>query len=335
MRRKKKSISKEIRVGTVIGLAIIIIVSTVFAIGGQRKMFGEKVSYKILFESTSGLYEGDPVLLTGVEVGNVLSVSFPRDIMEKRILVEVEVLKDVSPRIRQDTKAKVAAASLVYGKVVSLSMGSQDQPDLLPGSYITADKGMDFTSIVSNTDTAITDVRDILAKIDKGDGLAGLLINGSPEMKGMLTNLSVSSKRLADILTRMESGQGTAGALLSNSESFKKTLADFQLSVADLQIMTGNLKGKKSIAGKLINDKVYGDEVMKDLKLTMRSLASITAKIDTGHGSIGSLINDRDLYVGLQDIVLGVQNSKLTKWLIQNRRKAGEKERKKIEKSGK
>ena len=75
MRQKKKIIGREVRVGAVIGLGVIIIVAFVFAIGGQRKMFGDKVTYKILFDSTSGLFEGDPVLLTGVEIGNVLGMS--------------------------------------------------------------------------------------------------------------------------------------------------------------------------------------------------------------------------------------------------------------------
>lgn len=332
--KKKKKIDKNIRVGAVIGLAMIIIVATVFAIGGQKKMFGEKVSYKILFKTTAGLYVGDPVLLTGVEVGNVTDVSFPEDISEPRIIVEVEVLKEVAPRIRKDTRARVASASLVYGKVVSLTMGSQKAEPLQPGSYITAEQGTDYAEMASNTDTVITDIRSIVGKIENGEGLAGLFLNGSPQVQSTLNNLSESSARLAGILTRLERGESTAGAFLSDSVAFRETITEFQQSVADLRKITENLQGEKSVAGKIINDEAYGETVMKDLQSTMHSLASITAKIDSGQGTLGSLINDKSIYYGLQDVVLGIENNKLAKWLIQNRRKAGEKERKKLEESG-
>ncbi|MBN2415182.1 MCE family protein [bacterium] len=332
MKQTKKT-NKDIRVGAVIGFALIVIIATVFAVGGQRKMFGEKVRYSILFETTAGLYVGDPVLLTGVEVGNVSNVAFPQDIREKRIIVEVEVLKEVAPRIRKDTRAKIASASLVYGKVVTLSMGSMEAEILEPGSYITAEEGFDYSSVVSNTDTVITDIRSIVNKIEEGQGLAGLFLNGSPQIQATLANLTESSARLAGILSRLEKGESTAGAILSDSLAFRQTITEFQQSVADLRRITENLQGEKSVAGKIINDEAYGETVMADLQSTMHSLASITAKIDSGQGTLGSLINDKSIYYGLQDVVLGIENNKLAKWIVQNRRKAGEKERKKLEAS--
>lgn len=328
---QKQKTSRDIKVGAVIGLALIIIVFTVFAIGGQRKMFGEKVSFRILFETTSGLYAGDPVLLTGVEIGNVKRLSFPEDISEKRILAEIEVLKDVASRIREDSRARIASASLVYGKVVSISMGSLEAPALKPGGFIPAEKSTDYFRVVTNADSVITDIGDIVGRIGEGEGLAGLFLNESPQVRATLENLSVSSARLAAILTRLDKGEGAAGAVLSDSLAFKKTLTEFQQAVADLQSVTANLRDSSSVAGKLINDKEYGEAFMKDMRSAMSSLASITAKIDSGQGTLGSLINDRSVYYGLQDVVLGIENNKLAKWLIQNRRRAGEKEREKLE----
>ena len=68
-----------------------------------------------------------------------------------------------------------------------------------------------------------------------------------------------------------------------------------------------------------------------DLASTLSHLASITAKIDSGQGAVGQLINDPSIYHGLQDVVLGMEQSSMTRWLIQNRRKAGEKTREKID----
>ena len=326
MKHKKKR-SKEIRVGAVILFALAIIVGVVFSIGGQRKLFGGKVKYKILFNMTGGLYEGDPVLLSGVEVGNVRQIGFPEEVGMKKIFVEISVSEGVRPRIRKDTRARVAAASLVYGKVVELTMGSPEEPEIPAGGFIEAEYITDYSAIVDSTNLMVEDIRRVLSKLERGEGAVGMLLNEPLEMRQTLRHLSVSSSRLARILDRVDQGKGPMGVLFSDSVEFRQTLESFKQAAADLEKVTANLKGKESVAGKLINDEEYGETLMKDLQSAIHSLASVAAKIDTGKGALGSLINDRELYYGLQDVVLGVQRSSVAKWLIQNRRKAGEKER--------
>ena len=326
MKRKQKR-SKEIRVGGVIVFALAIIVGFVFSIGGQRKLFGGKVRYNVLFNTTGGLYEGDPVLLMGVEVGNVTRIGFPEKLGEKKILVEIAILDEVSPRIRKDTRARIGAASLVYGKVVTLTMGSLEEPVIPVGGTIEAEDVTNYTAIVDSTNLMVEDIRRVLSKMDRGEGIVSILLNEPLEMRQTLHNLSISSRRLSRLLERVDQGKGLLGVLFSDSVGIRQTLEDFKQSTGDLEEVTKNLKGKESVAGRLINDPEYGEALMKDLRSAVHSLANITAKIDTGKGALGSLINDKDLYYGLQDVVLGVQSSSVAKWLIRNRRKAGEKER--------
>ena len=87
--KKQRAGFKEIKVGGVIVVALGVMVGTVFFIGGKKKLFGGKVTYQIHFDSTGGLYVGDPVLLTGVEIGNVTHIGFPQEIGTKKILVEM------------------------------------------------------------------------------------------------------------------------------------------------------------------------------------------------------------------------------------------------------
>ena len=326
MQRKKKRM-REIKVGAFILVSIIIMVGVVFLIGGEKRLFGEKIRYKIFFNSTGGLYIGDPVLLKGVEVGNVVKIGFPSDLNKKKILVEISVLKKVSPRIRKDTRARISAASLVYGKVVELTMGSLREPEIPPGGTIKAEETASYASIMDSTTLMLENIREVFSKINRGKGTIGLLLNNPLEMKQTLHNLSVSSQHLASLLKKADNSTSPFGALLSDSVDFSKTLKDFKNATADLAELTKNLKDKKSVMGKLINDKEYGESLTKDLRSAIHSLASITAKIDTGKGTLGSLVNDRELYTGLHDVVLGVKKSSVAKWLIRNRRKAGEKER--------
>ena len=171
-RTQKKNIRREMRVGGVILIALTIMVAVVFAIGGQSKLFGHKVKYRILFSGTGGLYTGDPVLLTGVEVGNVSSIGFPEDLNAQKIQVEIEVSKDVAARIRRDSRARIASASLVYGKLVEISLGTQAAEAVPEGGFIESEDPTSMTAIVDSTQGVMTDLRRLLGK-DRPGSRAG------------------------------------------------------------------------------------------------------------------------------------------------------------------
>ena len=327
----KKNIRRELRVGGVILLALIIMVSVVFAIGGQSKLFGQKVKYRILFSGTGGLYTGDPVLLTGVEVGNVSAIGFPEELGAQKIQVEIEVSKEVAPRIRLDSRACIASASLVYGKLVEISMGTLAAEPVPEGGFIEAEDPTSMTAIVDSTQGMMTDLRRLLGKIDQGPGLVSQLLNEPAELRETLRYLNASSRELALLLAQMRQGEGAVGTLISDTVAVRQVLDDMRAASGHLKTLSAQMASGKGTFGRLVNDEAYGRAVTDDLASTLSHLASITAKIDSGQGAVGQLINDPSIYHGLQDVVLGMEQSSMTKWLIQNRRKAGEKTREKID----
>ncbi|MFO7891725.1 MAG: MlaD family protein [bacterium] len=332
MKKKiKESLTKEIRVGIFIIFSLAVIIGFVFSIGGNSKLFEDKVGYKIFFHSTGGLFEGDPVLLNGLEVGNVVYLGFPEKTDNSNILVKISISKEVAPRIREDSRARIESASLVYGKVVELTMGSPTLPAIEPGGFIETRSSTNYTTIVDSTNLMVGDIRSTISKINRGQGALGQLVNEPMGIQQTMKNLMETSNYLARILEKVECEETPVGSLLSDSINFKNTIEEFKASVSDFRKMTRNLNDEHTVAGKIINDKEYGTEIMKDLKSAAHSIASITAKIDSGEGTLGGLVNDPQVYLGLRDVILGVEKSSLLKWIINNRKKAGEQERKAIE----
>lgn len=318
---------KELRVGAMVLLALIIILATVFAIGGQRKMFGGKVRYTIHFTSTGGLYVGDPVLLVGVEIGNVSRISFPEEMETQKIIVEISVIEEAARRIRQDTRARIAAASLVYGKVVELTMGSSDQPQIRSGELIQAVDPTNYSAVIDSTNLMVDDIRQLIWRLNRGEGMFATMLNEPLEIRETLHSLSLSSKRLSSLIEGLERGEGALGVLMKDTTHVREIIQSVKKTAGDIEEASRNLKDRKSMAGRMINDEEYGEEVMNDFRDAIKSISSIAAKIDTGQGTLGRLVNDEIMFLALQDVVLGVQSSKLAKWLVQNRRKAGERER--------
>jgi len=326
-----RNLKTVLRVGFFVAASLTILVLSVFLIGGRSTPFSGKARYLIRFESTAGLYEGDPVLLTGVEIGNVSRIFFPESLDEKRICVEVSVDRRVKNRIRKDTRAGIGSASLVYGKVVALTPGSAQQPEIPEGGLIEAEEASGYKDIVDNTGVAVEDIRRIVAKLDQGEGALGVLLNEPLEIRKTLHHLNLSMERISRILEGIEKGKGALGAALSDSTGFQSALEDFRIASRDLKVITGSLRSRRTLMGKMINDEAYGDSVTQDLKTALHEIAGIAAKLNSGKGSAGLFINDPSVYEGLQHVILGMEKSRMTRWMIQNRRKAGEAEERRQE----
>lgn len=328
---RKRDTSIIVKVGIFIIAALSVMIGFIFTIGDSDNLFGNNEEYKIYFESTGGLFEGDQVLLNGVEVGNVKHIGFPEDVKNKKIIVKISVKKEIANRIREDTRARIVAASLVYGKVVELSMGSNSFPVIKPGKLIKTQISSNFTTVIDSTKLMVGDIRTVLSRLKRSDGVFGKLLNEPMDIQQTMRNLAHTSRYLASILKKMDDDKSAIGAILSDSVDFKKTIENFNSAVSDFRKMTNNLVEKRSAAGRLLNDEEYGKKLMDDLYSAVHSISSITAKIDTGKGTLGGLVNDPEVYLGLRDVILGVERSSLMKWIIKGRKEAGEKERKKIE----
>ena len=74
---------------------------------------------------------------------------------------------------------------------------------------------------------------------------------------------------------------------------------------------------------KLVRDEEFAKELMKDLSRISRSLASVAEKLDRGDGTAGKLVNDPSVYEAIDDILVGVNESKFLRWLVRNRQRSG------------
>ncbi len=92
----------------------------------------------------------------------------------------------------------------------------------------------------------------------------------------------------------------------------------------DLKGFTGNLNREDGgLVQRLVSDQEYGREVSGKLRSTLDNLAVVTGKVAHGQGTLGKLVADPSVYNGLSDVVAGVNQNKMLRWLIQNRQKAG------------
>ena len=81
------------------------------------------------------------------------------------------------------------------------------------------------------------------------------------------------------------------------------------------------------LLAKLLQDEQMSEEITRDLREMLHNLNLLSQRLESGEGTLGKLIEDPEVYEALNDILVGVDNSKMLRWLVRNRQKSGIEER--------
>jgi phospholipid/cholesterol/gamma-HCH transport system substrate-binding protein len=105
----------------------------IFLIGDNRSLFDSKVPFRTQFDDVQGVKPGSTVRMGGVDIGTVSRVQYPADPGQTLIDVEISVVKREAARIREGSKASIAAKGLLGDKMVSIVAGPPDRPPIAAG----------------------------------------------------------------------------------------------------------------------------------------------------------------------------------------------------------
>src|SRR5690606_26296135 len=110
----------ELRVGIFVLTSVLIGGAIAFSVGSESNLFDSKTTYRVVFDTVSGLRAGSPVQIAGVAVGSVQSVDFTDS---GEIEVRFDVLSDATRLIRGEPGAeaqKDAPPGTPTGSIASL-----------------------------------------------------------------------------------------------------------------------------------------------------------------------------------------------------------------------
>jgi phospholipid/cholesterol/gamma-HCH transport system substrate-binding protein len=159
-------------------------------------------------------------------------------------------------------------------------------------------------------------------RIENGPGPLPRLLND----RRMADRLSSSLDRLDAILAQAQNGPGLVPGLLNDPATkakFDDTLANLNQVARDLHQFTADLNTSEGLLPRLVNDKAYGREITGKVNQIVDHLNDVSSKLSEGKGTAAQLINDPKIYDAVNDIIVGVNDSRLLRWLIRNRQKKG------------
>lgn len=356
---------RDLAVGALFSLALVVVAVTIMAVGGESRLFSKKARYSVVFPSAEGLVVGSPVKMSGVVVGSVQAIRLSTDPGTTGIEVEVGIDHAFSGRVRRDSRAALRILQLLSGeKFVEIIPGSPEKDPLPERSVLDTQQEqalLEQAGIAAENLNEITiSLKNILDKLERGEGLIGQMITdpefgmeGLDALRGSLQNLEVITgdlrqgrgvvgrllrdeefaqktetlfaavDKVADLIGSVDLEKGALGAVLVEGGAGQRAIEDYAATAASLRRIAENLESEDGMLGQLIGANEDGEEFGQDLRQLVGNLAEISEKINSGEGTLGALVNDRSLYDGMEDVVVGVNDSKFARWLLRRYQRKG------------
>ncbi len=220
--------SRAARLGAFIILALAILVSGIFVIGGKQYLFQSTYRVNARFGSVVGLASGADVRVGGVHSGSVRSVDLPSKPTDK-ITVRMDLDKSTHTIIKQDSIATIETEGILGDQYIAISFGSAKGGEVLDGGTISSEPPLEMSAlfkkangILDSSQEALTNVThataslsSISAKINDGTGTVGALVND----KKIYTQLDQTTIGLRDTVTKAQAG---VSAFQENMEALKQ-----------------------------------------------------------------------------------------------------------------
>jgi len=207
--------TRAARLGAFIVVTLAILVVGAFIIGSKQYLFSSTYQLKAQFDNVVGLDAGGDVRVGGVHSGTVRNIVLPHKAGEK-VTVIMDLGTSTHEIIKQDSVATIETEGLLGNQFLAISFGSAGSGDVRDGDIIASQPPLEMADLlqktsdildssqqaIQNATRATANLDSISAKIDKGQGTAGALVND----KALYTNLEQTTGAMRDTMAQAQAG---------------------------------------------------------------------------------------------------------------------------------
>lgn len=302
----------QLKVGITVVAASITLAVLIFLMSGTGGWFVKKIFLKSYFDNASGLRNGAPVRLNGVDIGNVTAIRVVRG----HDPTPVEVIMKVSTRFHyallKDSVTAISTAGVLGESFIDIDSSFAKLGQAQDGDVLRTRDTPDIQDVVRSSQTTLQNLDALLRRLDRivafvesGQGSIGKLIYDPT----LYNRFASTVNEFQDLVNQVSQGKGTIGKLISDDELYQKING----SVDKLNAMVDDLNAGKGTAGKFLKDPT----LYENANHAIANVRQLTDDINAGKGAIGKLAKDQELAARLQNTI-----NKLS--LIADRLEAGE-----------
>ncbi len=284
-------ISNETKIGSLTAISIVLLILGFNFLKGKT-FFGKSHNLFAKYTNVQGLATSNPVVINGLQVGTVYSISTDKNM--KEILVNMTLTKDVN--IPTNSIA-IIKPSLLSTPSIEIKLG--DAQTYIPkNGYIATEATAGILNdVLSKVDPVLYQVTKAVTSIDSVLLSVNRILDPTAKnnISAMLANLNATTANLVgaskSLTTLLNTQSGALAGTLNNLNSF-----------------TGNLDKNNGKINSLVDnlDKTATNLSQLDLQKTLAvlnntigDLKSTIGKFNNNNGTIGLLLNDTRLYNNL------------------------------------
>jgi len=290
----------QLKVGLTVILASLTLGLLLLLMSGTGGLFTPKIILRSYFDNASGLREGAPVRLNGVDVGNVTAIRVVSDPARQVSPVEVtmKVTTKYHANLRKDSVTLLSTAGVLGETYIDIDSSQAKGPEAQDGDELKAQFVPDFQDVVrasqgtlQNLDALEKRVDRILAFVESGNGSVGKLIYDP----SLYNRLNAAVNQLQGVMAQVTQGKGTLGKLISDDALYTKLNA----TIDKVNGLIDDLNAGKGTAGKLLKD----EALYNNANETIANVKKLTEDINAGKGAMGKLAKDQAFADKLQNVI--------------------------------
>jgi phospholipid/cholesterol/gamma-HCH transport system substrate-binding protein len=286
----------DLTVGAVFALGLLIVALAVMAVGGDSHLFSKLAVYRVTFPTVTGLVQGSPVKMSGVQIGTVRSISLATDPGSSGIEVAVGIDAAYAGRVREDSRAALRILQMLSGeKFVEISPGSPEQPELPQGEVIQNVQDPELLAQAAAAAENLTDItislRTILASIESGETLVGQMFTDPEFGRKGLDDLGKTVDNLRRLSDDLVAGRGFVGRLLYDQD-FAAKVDDLGRMVERMGDLLESVDVEQGALGALLEEGGPGEQAVVDLREAAASLKQLSGCLASEDGLMSRLFCD-------------------------------------------
>jgi phospholipid/cholesterol/gamma-HCH transport system substrate-binding protein len=207
--------TRAVRLGIFIVVTLGVLASGIFIIGSKQYLFRSTYRLKSQFTDVVGLDAGGDVRVGGVHVGTVRSIVLPEKPGGK-VTVVMDIDHKTHEIIKKDSVASIETEGLLGNQYMAISFGTEGAGDVKDGDMLASHPPLEMSDLlvkmsgimdssqqaIQNATQATANLSSISAKIDRGQGTVGALVND----RALYNNLAQTTSKLDDTMTEAQAG---------------------------------------------------------------------------------------------------------------------------------
>jgi phospholipid/cholesterol/gamma-HCH transport system substrate-binding protein len=207
--------STAFRLGAFIVGGLLILAAGVFLIGSKEFLFSSTYTLRADFKNVGGLDNGAQVRVGGIPEGTVKHIVLPKRSDEK-VTVLMNLQHSTQNVLKKDSVASIKSEGLLGDKYVEISFGSDGGEQLKSGDTIPSAPPIDISDLIQKTDKILDTTQ------------------------GTLQNMEGATDNLKSISAKINRGQGTVGALINDKTIYREASAGAAAFDDDMEALKHN-----------------------------------------------------------------------------------------------